>query len=68
MHKSGKIYVAHIAPAVRVAVSEQFGLKPGTISTNRLVTALKELGFDYVFDTNFAGMQLASKNRPTRLK
>jgi NADP-reducing hydrogenase subunit HndD len=54
MHKYGKIYVAHIAPAVRVAVSEQFGLKPGTISTNRLVTALKELGFDYVYDTNFA--------------
>jgi len=63
MHKKGKIYIAHIAPAVRVAVSEQFGLAPGTISTNRLVSALKELGFDYVFDTNFAGKNLIATKK-----
>lgn len=29
-------------------------MKPGTVSTGKLVSALKELGFDFVFDTNFA--------------
>ncbi len=46
--------VAQIAPAVRVAIGEMFGMEPGTISTGKLVTALKRLGFDAVFDTNFA--------------
>ncbi len=46
-----KKLVVQIAPAVRVAVSEGFGLKPGTITPQQLVTGLKELGFDYVFDT-----------------
>ena len=45
--------MVQIAPAVRVGISEEFGLDPGSISTNKLVTALKLLGFDYVFDTNF---------------
>ena len=45
--------MVQIAPAVRVGISEEFGLDPGSISTNKLVTALKFLGFDYVFDTNF---------------
>ena len=42
-----------LAPAVRVAWAEQFGLTPGPETTGRMVTALKRLGFDYVFDTNF---------------
>ncbi len=46
--------VAQVAPAVRVAIGEMFGLEPGTISTGKLVTALRRLGFDAVFDTNFA--------------
>lgn len=46
-----KKLVVQIAPAVRVAVSEGFGLKPGTITPQQLVTGLKALGFDYVFDT-----------------
>ncbi|HLV09827.1 MAG TPA: [FeFe] hydrogenase, group A, partial [Halanaerobiales bacterium] len=41
------------APAVRVALSEPFGEKPGTIATGQMVAALKRLGFDRVFDTNF---------------
>ena len=42
------------APAVRVGLGEEFGLDPGSISTGKMVAALKALGFDYVFDTNFA--------------
>jgi NADH-quinone oxidoreductase subunit G/NADP-reducing hydrogenase subunit HndD len=45
--------VAQIAPAVRVALGEMFGMEPGSISTGKIVTALKRLGFDKVFDTNF---------------
>jgi NADH-quinone oxidoreductase subunit G len=43
-----------VAPAVRVAIAEAFGQAPGTISTGKLVMALRRLGFDSVFDTNFA--------------
>lgn len=45
--------VVQVAPAVRVAIGEMFGMEAGTISTGKLVTALKRLGFDKVFDTNF---------------
>ena len=46
--------VVQVAPAVRVAIGEMFGMEPGEISTGKIVTALKRLGFDAVFDTNFA--------------
>ena len=46
--------VVQVAPAVRVAWAEQLGLDASTISTKKMVGALKRLGFDYVFDTNFA--------------
>ena len=46
--------VVQVAPAVRVAWAESFGLDPGTGSVGRMVAALKRIGFDYVFDTNFA--------------
>ncbi|MGL5327777.1 MAG: NADH-dependent [FeFe] hydrogenase, group A6 [Peptostreptococcaceae bacterium] len=49
-----KPVMVQVAPAVRVGISEEFGLDPGAISTGKLVSALKLLGFDYVFDTNFA--------------
>ena len=49
-----KPVIVQTAPAVRVALGESFGLEPGSISTGRMVAALKALGFDYVFDTNFA--------------
>lgn len=48
------ISAVQVAPATRVAISEEFGLKPGTVSTGRMINALRALGFDYVFDTNFA--------------
>lgn len=51
---SDKTVVVQTAPAVRVALGECFDLKAGTIVTGKMVTALKKLGFDMVFDTNFA--------------
>ncbi len=48
-----KHVVVQIAPAVRVAIGEMFGLEPGTLTTGKIVTALRKLGFDGVFDTNF---------------
>lgn len=48
-----KIVVGIIAPAVRVSLGEAFGLKPGDNVENKIVTALKKIGFDYVFDTAF---------------
>ena len=49
-----KTVMVQTAPAVRVGLGEEFGLDPGSISTGKMVAALKALGFDYVFDTNFA--------------
>ena len=43
-----------IAPAVRVALGEAFGMKPGALSTGKIYTALRRLGFQAVFDTNFS--------------
>lgn len=54
LNDPSKIVIAQTAPAVRVALGEEFGMDPGTIVTGKMVTALKEMGFDYVFDTNFA--------------
>ncbi len=48
-----KIVVAQIAPAVRVAIGEMFGLEAGSIESGKMVAALKMLGFDKVFDTAF---------------
>ncbi|NMB46373.1 MAG: 2Fe-2S iron-sulfur cluster binding domain-containing protein [Firmicutes bacterium] len=45
--------VVQTAPAVRVALGEEFGLEPGTVVTGKMVTALRRLGFDAVFDTDF---------------
>lgn len=49
-----KVVVVQTAPAVRVALGEAFGMEPGTSVTGKMVTALRELGFNYVFDTDFA--------------
>ena len=48
-----KHVVVQTAPAIRVAIGELFGMEPGTIVTGQLVTALKSIGFDGVFDTDF---------------
>lgn len=52
--KDNKILVAQTAPSVRVAIGEEFGMEPGSVSTGKMVAAIRRLGFDYVFDTNFA--------------
>lgn len=49
-----KHVVVQIAPAVRVAIGEPFGLEPGTVSTGQTYAALRRLGADAVFDTNFS--------------
>ena len=49
-----KRVVIQTAPAVRVALGEEFGYPPGTIVTGKMVTAMKRLGFHDIFDTNFA--------------
>lgn len=51
---SDKVVVVQTAPAVRVALGESFGMEPGTVVTGKMVSALRKLGFDYIFDTNFA--------------
>ncbi|HON41873.1 MAG TPA: NADH-dependent [FeFe] hydrogenase, group A6 [Bacillota bacterium] len=48
-----KHVVVQTAPAIRVALGEEFGLAPGSIVTGQLVAGLRALGFDRVFDTNF---------------
>lgn len=48
-----KVVVAQIAPAVRAAWGERFGLKREDATVKRLVAALRRTGIDYVFDTNF---------------
>ncbi len=48
-----KVVVVQTAPAVRVALGEEFDLPTGTLVTGKMVTALRQLGFDQVFDTNF---------------
>ncbi len=46
--------IAQVAPAVRVAIGEEFGMPPGTISTGKIPAALRRIGVNEVFDTNFA--------------
>lgn len=48
-----KIVVTQIAPAVRVALGEEFGLKAGELVIGQIYAALKRLGVDVIFDTNF---------------
>ena len=48
-----KIVTVQVAPSVRVTIGELFGLPPGVSLTRKLPTALRRIGFDYVFDTDF---------------
>lgn len=54
LHDPKMHVVVQTAPAVRVAIGELFGQAPGTVMTGQLASALSMLGFDRVFDTNFA--------------
>jgi iron-only hydrogenase group A len=49
-----KFVIVQDAPAVRVALGEEFGFPPGTLVTGKMLAAARKLGFDRVFDTNFA--------------
>ena len=54
VHDPEKIVVATVAPAVRVALGECFGEKPGVNNIGKIVSALRIMGFDRVFDLSFA--------------
>ena len=49
-----KIVLVQTAPAVRVGLGEEFGMPIGTVVTGKMVSAIRALGVDKVFDTNFA--------------
>ncbi|GET32002.1 NADH:ubiquinone oxidoreductase [Prolixibacter bellariivorans] len=49
-----KTVVVQTAPAVRAALGEEFGQEAGTLVTGKMAAALRRLGFNYVFDTDFA--------------
>lgn len=53
IHDPKKTVVVQIAPAVRVALGEYFGFEPGVTTTGQIVTALRMMGFDKVYDTSF---------------
>ena len=48
-----KHVVVQTAPAIRATLGEELGLEPGTLVTGKMVAALRRLGFDRVFDTDF---------------
>lgn len=48
------IKIAQVAPSVRAAIGESFGLEPGRAMEGEMAAALRRLGFDYVFDTQFS--------------
>jgi NADH-quinone oxidoreductase subunit G len=54
LNDPAKTVVAQIAPAVRVAIGEAFGLTPGESTRGQMVAALKRLGFDKIYDTSFS--------------
>lgn len=54
LNDKSKIKIAQVAPSIRATIGEMFGFEPGTPVTGKVVAALRELGFDYVFDTDFA--------------
>ncbi len=49
-----KTVIVQTAPAVRAALGEEFGMEAGTLVTGKLVAALRRLGFNHIFDTDFA--------------
>ncbi len=54
INDKSKRVVVQTAPAIRIAIGEEFGCEPGARETGKLAAALRRLGFDDVFDTNFA--------------
>lgn len=54
LNDTSKRVIVQTAPAIRAALGEEFGYEPGTLVTGKMATALRQLGFDDIFDTNFA--------------
>ncbi len=54
LHDEKKHVIVQVAPAVRVSLGDAFGMEAGTITTGRMVAALKRMGFDGVYDTSYA--------------
>ena len=53
LYDKSKTVIVQAAPAVRAALGEVFGYEPGTLVTGKMASALHEIGFKHVFDTNF---------------
>ncbi|WP_321435934.1 NADH-dependent [FeFe] hydrogenase, group A6 [uncultured Bacteroides sp.] len=53
LYDKSKTVIVQTAPAVRATLGELFGYEPGTLVTGKMASALHEIGFKYVFDTNF---------------
>lgn len=60
------VLTCQFAPAIRINTAEALGVPAGEISEGKIITALKLLGFDYVFDTNF-GADLTIVEEATEL-
>lgn len=54
LQDDSKLKVVQIAPSVRFTLGEEFGLEPGTFVEGKMVSALREIGIDLVFDTTFS--------------
>ncbi|MGP1587265.1 MAG: NADH-dependent [FeFe] hydrogenase, group A6 [Treponemataceae bacterium] len=66
INEKGITSVVSIAPSVRAALGEEFGLEAGTLTTGKIYTALRMLGFNHIFDTNF-GADLTIMEEGTEL-
>ncbi|MBD8045714.1 NADH-dependent [FeFe] hydrogenase, group A6 [Clostridium faecium] len=53
INQKDKIVVVQTAPAIRAALGEEFGINDDNPVTGKMVSALRKIGFNYVFDTNF---------------
>lgn len=54
LNDPGKRKVVQVAPAIRASIGEEFGYEPGSLVTGKLAAVLRQVGFDDIFDTNFA--------------
>ena len=54
LYDSSKIVLVETAPAVRASIGEEFGMPAGSLATGKMAAALRRLGFDKVFDTQFS--------------
>lgn len=66
INDDSKVVVCITAPAVRTSLGESFGMEPGTLVEKIMVSSLKEIGFDYVFDVTF-GADLTVMEEATEL-